>query len=893
MSNDWLTSLRSFSQSRQEQSPGFLEPRVLFFVETGTVDLFFSNPSETSRLFPFCSVQQGEFFYSGDQAGDFQMLAKTHPQTVLLTFPLSILEKVGAQHPLKQNIHPHMVQWLTKIHASLSVSPSLPAFSSEWEQVVDFQEKVIARFQEEIQQALLLDTQQLSRRKQQDNAYQRDAYREIERALKPFAQGMEGEEIPHVHLGEPDLLLEACRKVGTVLRQPIFAPDPSSEETSQDFLASVEEHMESIASASKIRFRKILLTGHWWKEDGGPFVGFQQDGTPVALVPRTRGGYNLFAPGKPKPQHLHHEQAQQLMDFGFVLYRAFPKRALNFRDVLSMVFKSVSRVHLLWILLFGSLAGLLNALNPVLVGVTIERIVPEKDAIQLVHIALLILSVGLSAILFNLAKAFLTARVETALDTGTQVALWDHLADLPPSFFRQSTSGEISNRVMGFYQLRMILSSVLSDTVLSALFSVFYLVILFAYSPSMAAWALGLTLINLATTVVLGFFQVKAGYRKIQVSNRLSGEILQLLLGVGKLRVSGAENRAFFRWSHRYAQLKRNTQKEGILINVNKTLNTLFGVLSAMVIFTFSLQSPGLTLGGFVAFNSAFNAFQVILFSLSSMTMSLSFMASILWNIKPVLHTAPETPPGQSDPGTLQGNIECLHVNFRYYPNSPPVLQDLSVHIPAGGYVAVVGPSGSGKSTLLRLLLGFERPESGKVYYDNRDLSQLNLQKVRKQLGVVLQTSGLISGDLFTNIAGTDPSLDLDDVREACRMAGILEDIEKMPMGFFTFVNESASTLSGGQKQRILIARALVKKPRILFFDEATSALDNITQRTVVDTLKSIRATRVVIAHRLSTVKECDSILVLEKGKIVEQGNFEQLMQKKGAFFDLVQRQVL
>ena len=258
-----------------------------------------------------------------------------------------------------------------------------------------------------------------------------------------------------------------------------------------------------------------------------------------------------------------------------------------------------------------------------------------------------------------------------------------------------------------------------------------------------------------------------------------------------------------------------------------------------------------------------------------------------------MLETAPENSTQGFFPQELTGRIDIDHVSFSYDKNAPSVFDDFSLHIQQGEYIGIVGASGCGKSTLIRLLLGFERPSAGKIYYDSQDISELDLQELRKQFGVVLQDGDLISGSIYDNIAITSPLSDYRDVQAAVEAAGLSEDIREMPMGLSTIVNEHCATLSGGQKQRILIARAILNHPKILILDEATSALDNLTQSVIGDTLKQMDCTRIVVAHRLSTIKNCDRIIVLSDGNIVEEGNFSSLMENKGLFYELASRQMV
>ncbi len=280
------------------------------------------------------------------------------------------------------------------------------------------------------------------------------------------------------------------------------------------------------------------------------------------------------------------------------------------------------------------------------------------------------------------------------------------------------------------------------------------------------------------------------------------------------------------------------------------------------------------------------------MFTLAENFLTVNMVKPMYENMKPILQTLPESTENAVMPGDLQGEIEITGVTFGYDKEQEPVLKDFSLHVRPGEYIGVVGPSGCGKSTLLKLLLGFEKPQRGKIYYDNLDIDSLDKAELRKKFGVVLQDGGLISGNIYENISITAPDVTRERVDEVVDGVGLGEDIAQMPMGLHTVVSEESGTISGGQKQRILIARAIIGKPKLVFLDEATSALDNTTQAQIGETLDKLDATKIVIAHRLSTVIGCDRIIVMDEGRIKEEGTYDELMKRKGMFYELASRQL-
>jgi ATP-binding cassette subfamily C protein len=377
------------------------------------------------------------------------------------------------------------------------------------------------------------------------------------------------------------------------------------------------------------------------------------------------------------------------------------------------------------------------------------------------------------------------------------------------------------------------------------------------------------------------------------LQGKISGQVLQFITGITKLRVAAAEVHAFAVWARNFSEQKRLDLATGRVYNGVAVFNEVYPILTTICLFAaMAYWARGdMTTGKFLAFNAAFTTFLYATLDVSAALISMLHVVPVYERAKPILATLPEVTEAKADPGELQGRIELSHVSFRYKADGPPILRDLSLQISPGQFVAIVGPSGSGKSTLLRLLLGFETPEAGTIYYDGMDLAGLDVQAVRRQIGVVLQSGKLMPGDIYENIVGSS-LLTLDDAWEAAEKAGLADDVNDMPMGMHTVLGEGATTLSGGQRQRLMIARAIVAKPRILIFDEATSALDNRTQAIVSRSLEELQATRIVIAHRLSTIIHADRIFVIQAGRLVQSGNYEELMQQEGPFAELAKRQL-
>jgi NHLM bacteriocin system ABC transporter ATP-binding protein len=446
---------------------------------------------------------------------------------------------------------------------------------------------------------------------------------------------------------------------------------------------------------------------------------------------------------------------------------------------------------------------------------------------------------------------------------------------------------------MGINTIREMIAGATLSSLLTGGFSIFSFAVIYYYSVQLGLLATLMAAIIIGVTLVGGYFQLRYQRRETELLGRVSSLVLQMLTGIAKLRAAGAEMRAFAVWAEQYSVQKSNAIKAQSAANAVAVFNSASGVLTYMVIFASVAYFMGgsISTGEFVAFNTAFAQFLLASTGITTAVVTILQAAPFYERAKPILRTLPETDTTSPDPGELRGRVEVHHVYFRYDPDGPPVLDDVSLRAEPGEFVAIVGPSGAGKSSLLRQLLGFEEPESGSVFFDDHDLAGLNVQTVRHQMGVVLQNGRLMSGTVYQNIAGVS-QLTMEGAWEAARMAGLDRDIEMMPMGMFTFLGEGASTISGGQRQRLMIARAIASRPRILLFDEATSALDNRTQAIVSASLENLKATRLVIAHRLSTIINADRIYVLVAGRIVQSGTYAELMDQEGPFKDLAMRQI-
>lgn len=683
--------------------------------------------------------------------------------------------------------------------------------------------------------------------------------------------------------GLPPLLGAVCLVAGA---GGIEIRDPAGQKEIAD--------VNQIARKNHFSTRTVQLEDGWWKKDNGPLLGrLAADGAPVALLPASARGYWLIDPRNRSKRKLGALRARELQAEAVVFNPPFPARELTFPDLIRFSFKSIAS-DLLLMLGAGCAGAVIGLLVPIMAGYVVDSVIPHSARLQLEQITLFLLAAVLAKGLFDVSRAIALVRIEGRLDASLQAGMVERLFSLPIQFFSKFSAGDLANRGLGINSIRHILSGVILSSLMTCVFSIFNLALLFWYSWVLALVALAVTLAAIALTALFGKWMVQHQRPIFRYQGMLSGLTLQLISGIVKIRVAGRENHAFAQWSKLFAEKMARSYKVGKINAGLQTVIAIFPVIGMILVFWFYLNFcfPEMTVGDFLTFFIAFNMFLFSFIEMAVVSSNVLYIKPLMERAQPILATVPEADDSKKRVGELQGLVEAQQLNYRYASNGPLILQDVSLQAEPGEFVAIVGGSGSGKSTLLKLLLGFDFPESGGVYYDHQDLSKLDVRDVRQRLGVVLQNAKIMPGDIFENIVGVS-NLSVGDAWEAARMVGMADDIKAMPMGMNTYLAAGSGVLSGGQVQRLLVARALVHRPKILYLDEATSALDNRTQQIVSQSIEQLNVTRIVIAHRLSTIIKADRIYVLEKGKISESGNYETLMQNRGFFYELAKRQLL
>ena len=656
---------------------------------------------------------------------------------------------------------------------------------------------------------------------------------------------------------------------------------------------SFEDRLELMMRPTGIMRHSVKLTPGWYKDAVGPMIARLKNGVPVAVLPTGPSGYSYYDPAAGGRVKLNAKTAENFAEEAICFYRPFPLREMTMKDLLRYIFRCFSLYDYVGIVLAMLAATLVGLIPPALNNLLFGDVLADGNLHVLVPLALTFLGVSVSALLFTLLQNMLIGKLKTKARIQVQAATMMRLLSVPADFFRKYTAGDLAARA-GYVST---MSDAIIDAVftsgLASLFSLLYLAQIVNYAPALAVPSVIILLVTAALTILATLAKMRYNRRLMTLGAEHKGLEYALIAGVQKIKLSGSEKRVFAKWANSYAEYMELNCSNGLPWLVNRAdIVALAVTLIGTVVMYFLAVRSGVSVAEYTAFNTAYGEVSVAFTALAGVVGSVASIKPTLELARPILAARPETDERKRVLTRLTGAIELNNVSFRYTDNMPLVLDNLSLKIRAGQYVAVVGRTGCGKSTLMRLLLGFERPQKGAIYYDGQDLTKLDLKSLRRNLiGVVTQDGKLFQGDIFSNIVISAPHLTLDDAWRAAEIAGIADDIRKMPMGMNTLVSEGGGAISGGQRQRLMIARAVATGPKILMLDEATSALDNITQKKVSDALASLKCTRFVIAHRLSTIKECDRILVLDGGKIVEDGKYDDLLAKGGLFAELVERQ--
>lgn len=658
-----------------------------------------------------------------------------------------------------------------------------------------------------------------------------------------------------------------------------------------DGLTTPMEQLENILRPHGIMQQKITLNGKWWQLTVGPKLGYDHEGNMLLFLPeKWIFGYRCTN-SKGETMVVNEQLMQHVSKEGITFYQALPARELKPIDLIKFSVSVLPSSAVFALFTASMIVALFGMFIPFINKQLFDSVIPNGIVRDLYPMGALLVGVVVGSALFEVMRNKLIFRVKDILGIHLQTAVMARIFTLSTQFFLKYSSGEIANRVTSIRLLCSFANEAILGSMLTLIFSVVYIFQILVYAKSLLLPSVIVLIIQVILLVVYAFQLHQEGKELIQHQSKLDGVLYNLFAGIQKIRLTGSERRAYTRWMDAYRKCAHITYNPKWRVKLMPALLALCSVGSIVLIYFLAIMNH-LTMSDFIAFSAAYGMISVAIAAVTGVIPQIAQISPLLNIAKPVLKSEPEVSPRSQQVQFLSGSIEISDLSFKYDKASNWLFRNFNLKIEPGEYVAFVGESGCGKSTLIRLLLGFEQPQAGGIFYDNYDLWKCDKVSLRRQIGTCLQNGSLFAGNIFTNITITAPWSTMEDAWHAAELATIADDIRDMPMQMHTVISEGVGGFSGGQKQRLLIARALINNPQIIFFDEATSALDNISQRAISDNLGQLHCTRVVVAHRLSTVKKCDRIIFLDQGKIIEQGDYATLMAQKGRFYEMAVRQL-
>lgn len=686
--------------------------------------------------------------------------------------------------------------------------------------------------------------------------------------------------LPHHGLGNRSALLDMLEILGV--------DNPDLTEGNDIF-----NEFKEVLSANGYAYTVTKLEGKWWQSSQGEMLGvFKATGMFIPIITH-HGRYRYIRQredGGKEIVNINGKTAGNLENIAYHFYRTLPSGSMTMKEFFAFIPNTVSKFHFWYVIALSVVIALLSMVLPYATKLIFDQVIPSGKSNGILTLALVLLNIALAIGLLTAVRNKIFIGIKNMISVNTQAALFERLFHLKPTFFRKRSTGAITTEILGASESCERLSEGVITVIFTFLVSLAYLIQIGIYSHFTAISYCLYLLIGLNVSCVYIGFRLAQDIkmRRVPAASHFHGLMYNFLQGIQKIKTNGAEARVFRLWASEF----KNTE---ILNRWEATLPELSGTftLASVLLMVLMIPSTDMGVSDFAAFFTAYCGLTLSISQMSLYTSEFSYIFPTLNKIQPVLEAEPEAEENTRIVRELAGNINITNLRFRYNASMPYIFDGLSLTIRAGEYVAFVGHSGCGKSTLLRLMLGFEIPESGSVFYDQYNVFGVNRSSLRQFLGTCLQGGKLFSGTIFDNVRISNPFATEDEVWEALRVAAVDEDVRNMPGGLYHELDAAGQGISGGQRQRILIARAVLNRPAVIFLDEATSALDNISQARVIENLGKMRCTRITIAHRLSTIKDCDRIIVLDKGRVAEEGSFDELLAKGGLFADIAKRQLL
>ena len=636
------------------------------------------------------------------------------------------------------------------------------------------------------------------------------------------------------------------------------------------------EQIEMLLEQYNIFFREITLSEGWWTRCTGYMLGFMaDDNTPVILVP----GFTDYTFKHPKTGKMMSasKSAGLLKNEAVIACQPFLEDKLTVKGLMRYAMYSLCKYDFIYSLLACVAVILLTMFTPYVCKLIFSEVIPSGDASQIVPIATLLFSAAVGLTMVQVARNLVVMRIKDKVEYALQTALMSRLLLLPTTFIKAYTPGDLSNRLLSLSRVSSLLTASFLSTMLTFLFSAIMFVQFFIYGGPLLYTGILVITLQLVGILMEYYYTKKIQLNVNDSNSHLIGILFSLFSGIQKIKTSGAEFRAYHQWAKAYAPTEQYSSRQPLASFYVTAVSYCLKFLP-MIVTMWAAWHYGLSLSDYIAYCAVLGLVCNAVLQLQGITKMVARLLPELRLCRPMMAAKPETKEDAHVVKNISGRVDIRGLKFRYADDMPMLFDGLNLSINSGDYVALVGPSGCGKSTLMRLMLGLEHPLAGSIFYDQYDISDINLRSFRQFcISICLQDDRLIEGTILDNIIFNNPLLTEEDAWEAARMAALDKDIQQLPLGMNTPISMDGKGVSGGQRQRILIARALVRKPRILFLDEATSALDNISQHIVTESLAKLRCTRIVIAHRLSTIQRCNRIIVLRDGRVAAEGSYEEV----------------
>jgi len=635
--------------------------------------------------------------------------------------------------------------------------------------------------------------------------------------------------------------------------------------------------LPEICSRAGIRYRKVILRDGWWKENHGNLLAFSETEDPVALIYTGKPHYTLVDPKEDSQTVVDANVASRIKPAGYMFYRAIPDEEVTIWKLMRLGLQG-NRSEYAMLAFSGLLAVLIGFFFPFANKIFFDNVIPNFSVPLYTQLVMGLFIASFSATIFRFTESFVLLRIQGVFKNRIQNSLWDRILKLPVQFFRKYPSGDLLQRSMLLDQIQQHMNQSTIRVLMDSFFSILYLIMMFIYSPQLSWIGIGIALVGSTVSAVLYIIQMRYEKDRLESNAKIYSFLTQVINGISKLRIAVAENWTFARWASEYQNNQKLNLKILTLGNVLSTVNAILANAGTILIFAwviFTLESAEdkekiLTIGSFLAFFAAYGPFSQALFSITDTLSSVVVLKPYWERVKVILDEPLEVTKDQVDPGVLKGDVKIENLSFRYHENSPWILHHIDLHVKPGEFVGIVGPSGSGKSTLCRLLIGFETAEEGSIYYDGYEIRGINPNKLRSQVGTLLQNSTIFAGTVLQNIV-CGGEYAVEEVERALQLSTFIEDLAELPMGLDTVMPVGGGILSGGQRQRLLLTRVLIRNPKILILDEATSSLDNPTQEKIMRNLEGLQVTRIVIAHRTSTLVNADRIYQVVDGRMEEK----------------------